>query len=102
MSEPISIEINGGEPEERVYISDVIENALNTAGFNEIQNTVFEAVDEISSERTKTLFDYAINKNPDLFTQPIEITATQDESPEDTPVIDDEVTISEEEEEAIY
>lgn len=73
MNEPISIQINGGNNEERTYVSDVVEGALIIAGFSEVQNTIIDNTDELSDDRTKTLFDYAINKNPDLFAQPITI-----------------------------
>ena len=92
MSEPISIQINGGSTEERSYVSDVIEGALVVSGFSEIQNKVLDNTEELSDDRNKTLLDYAINKNPDLFTQPIVI------ADDDEPVFDleDEGTTSDE------
>lgn len=76
MEESILVDISGGSKEERQYISVVIERSLGENGFTEITNTA--SIGEKNDVAVTTLFDYAMNQNPDLFARPIEISSTDD------------------------
>lgn len=85
MITPINITIDGGTQPERDVISWTIEGGLTAMGFV-VENTAMPDSPD-SEDVEKTLLDYAVEANPNLFSRPITISQTT----EDEDIIVDEV-----------
>lgn len=90
MSEQITIDIQGGEKESRDYVSATIERSLSECGFTTIHNQVLAG--EKTDHAVSTLYDYAVNQNPDLFSTTIDITSVEENEEESES--DDEIDVN--------